>query len=237
MAKFYMLLKLNTILFLTLFSHSVSKRKDKMKKFLNAKLPNLTRTRDSQKKFSEKIALDCAGINPKEDLKEESTKDKEVKKVEPKDSGDEVESKIDEYKRSKVNVKCIWANSYIVYSLEKLQRKKDGDYEKKVNAGKVIFNFCQNINTKKELQSSFLWQKNNNSFIAIAGSIDGSSYSKNIWSEFKEKDDKKGIWISLAEGAKCKNGKNHTTFLKIICDDDVNNKDFPDFPKEISFKR
>ena len=124
------------ILFFTLlllFSLSISKRKEKMKKFPKAKLPNFlnlhsfltqneTRANDPEEEFSEEDALDGAVYSPEVDIKEES-EDSEDEEAEP---------KIDEKEKSKVNVKCIWANSYNVYSLEKLQKKKDGDYEKSV---------------------------------------------------------------------------------------------------------
>lgn len=202
-----------TILFfatlIIFLSHSISKKMDKMKNLIKTKLPN--------------------SLKLHQFLEENETKGNDTEKEDPpKDKGEEQEEEPtielpDD--KSKVNVKCTWVNNYNVYSLEKIQKKKNGDYEKNVDSGKIIFNFCQNTNTKNDLKSSFLWVKNN-SYIEIAGSIDGSSNSKNIWSELKDEKDTKGILISLAQGAQCKEDKNHTTFLKIICDDDVNKEEF-----------
>ena len=202
-----------TILFfatlIIFLSHSISKKMDKMKNLIKTKLPNSLKLHQFLEE-NETKGNDTEKEDPPKDKEEEQEEEPTIELPDDK---------------SKVNVKCTWVNNYNVYSLEKIQKKKNGDYEKNVDSGKIIFNFCQNTNTKNDLKSSVLWVKNN-SYIEIAGSIDGSSNSKNIWSELKDEKDTKGILISLAQGAQCKEDKNHTTFLKIICDDDVNKEEF-----------
>lgn len=120
---------------------------------------------------------------------------------------------------SKVNIKCLWANKYNVYSLQKIQ-DKNYDYEKSISDNEtVIFNFCQNTNTKKELESTVLWKKNNE-YIKIAGSIDGKS-EINKWNEINDDTGDKGLFITLAEGEECKGGVNHQTYIRIVCDDNM----------------
>lgn len=201
-------------------SQSISKNIDKAKKFLksNFYFQKFNTFLEENEADTEKGLSEGQGNKTQNDTNPEEDKQAE--------ESEEEEPDIDESESSKVNVKCVWANSYNVYSLEKLQKKKNGDYQKNVTDGDIVFNFCQNTNTKTDLKSSFLWKKKD-SYIKIAGSIEGSSSSKNIWSEFKDEiNDQKGILISLADGDECKSGKNHTTYLKIICDDDVKKEDF-----------
>ena len=130
-----------------------------------------------------------------------------------------------------VNIKCLWVNKYNVYSLQKLQNEEK-DYEQTLeNNDKIIFNFCQNTNTKinnKESQSTFLWEKNE-TLIKISGSIEGNSNDKNKWSE-QEDENGNYIMISFAKGESCSATENHKTYLKIYC-----NSDEEDFLKNIKF--
>ena len=130
---------------------------------------------------------------------------------------------------SLVNIKCLWVNKYNVYSLQKLQNTEK-DYTNDVSKGKVIFNFCQNTNTKinnEDSQSTFLWEKNN-SLIRISGSIDGDSETNNKWSE-QEDEDGNFIKITFTQGEKCSNSSHHKTIVKIYCNEEK------DFFKNIAF--
>ena len=164
-------------------------------------------------------------LNEEEKVEEEEYINEEEDNKEEKEEEKEKDYNNDSSDKSKVNVKCLWVNKYNVYTLQKLQKKEKGDYEIKINDNdKVIFNFCQNTNTKSELESTVLWYKNK-SYVEIAGSIDGKK-SRNQWNEIHDESDDNGLFITLAEGDKCIKDINHQTYLRIVCDEDVEGDDF-----------
>ena len=142
-------------------------------------------------------------------------------------SGEEEEIVPDKSKdNSKVNIKCLWVNKYNVYTLQKLQDKSN-DYKKELkdSEGEVIFNFCQNTNSKDELESTVLWKKDEN-YTKIAGSIEGKD-DKNEWAELNDGTEDEGLFIKLSPGEICPTtNEPHQTFLKIICDEDFEKRDF-----------
>jgi hypothetical protein len=163
-------------------------------------------------------------------LEEEPSSDKNstTENKEP-SSKEEQEPKETDDDPSLVNIKCLYVNKYNVYSLQKLQNKEN-DYVNDVNKGKIIFNFCQNTNTKindTDSQSTVLWEKND-SLIRISGSINGDSDNKNKWSE-QEDETGNYLMISFAKGEKCSNTSYHKTFIKLYCSDEK------DFFKDIKF--
>ena len=165
----------------------------------------------------------------KEGEEEQDEKDKESEKEE--DEKEEEEEKKDdkkeeEPKKDVINVKCLWVHKYDVYSLQELQNK-DNDYEKEIPNGKVIFNFCQN--TKIDPQSTVVWYNNQTSkFISVAGSVEGDGDNKNDWNTLNGEE---GLYIELShpKEKECRDGKYyHKTTLEIVCDPDIEDKDFLD---------
>ena len=152
---------------------------------------------------------------------------------------------IDENKdRTHVNIKCLFVAKYNVYTLQKLT--KNDQYELNVNTtnskGKLRFNICKDL---KDLKSTMVYRKNKTETekeptlltvlneenedekeIQIAGSIDGDSNSKNEWKEIDEDDGTKGVKIRLSEGEKCKGSARHVTYLRIICDEKIEDDEF-----------
>lgn len=144
------------------------------------------------------------------------------------DSSGDSSSKKEESQKL-INIKCLWANKYNVYSLQELQNKEK-DYEKDFDSGKIIFNLCQNTITKvdeEESDSTVLWD-NGNETIKIAGSINGDGENKNVWSELGNDDNQSGLVIRLVEGDICEGNEKHQTTLKIYCDPEVDEDNFLD---------
>lgn len=163
---------------------------------------------------------------PQEDETEEPPEDEPEKEPEKNstDTDSEDESKM-------INVKCLWANKYDMYSLQSLQNKEK-DYEVVFDSGKIIFNFCQNTITKvngKSSGSTFLWENKGN-LIKLTGSIDGEGDLKNKWGELIEENNT-GLMIRFVQGDTCEfseNDEKHETNLKVICDPEVNDEEFLD---------
>ena len=197
------------ILIFTLFSHSFSEKQENH----NSEIQKLHQ-------FLEEPETESENTNEEEEEEDYNENEEEEegdnhKKEEEKENNKDYDNGSND--SSFVNVKCLWVNKYNVYSLQKLQLKDD-DYKKGINNNElVIFNFCQNTNTKSELESTALWQKNNK-YIKIAGSIDGKT-DINRWDEIHDDTGDKGLFITLAKGEECQAGINHQTFLRIVCDE------------------
>lgn len=126
-----------------------------------------------------------------------------------------------------INVKCLWAHKYDMYSLQTLQNKEK-DYEVAYGEGKVIFNLCQNTITKynnSASESTALYEDTPGHLVKISGSIEGEGEIKNVWNELIE-DDETGVIIHLVDGEECVEGQRHLTDLKIYCDPEVLEDDF-----------
>jgi hypothetical protein len=121
-----------------------------------------------------------------------------------------------------INFKCFYANkNYNSYSLQPLE--KNVDYQKEISVteadgksttGTLHFNFCKNIQLTDN--STFAIQEKDGSIKRLAGTFFPEG-DKNEWTELED-----GIQIELAEeGDKCKDNKNYSLKLHIICDSDV----------------
>lgn len=240
-------MKLNYLYLLSLavlFSLISSIRKyenSNLKKFLsNLGLPDVPRVNlflDEQDPSLDNDTYPSNDTNPEnetepDDGSDEVTPEEESDEQpsEEEDAGDK-EDEEEKEKKTYVNIKCLWVDKYDVYTLQKLQKKKE-DYEKEFENGKVIFNFCQDTVTHSELESTVLWErnytyKNDIDLIKASGSIDGEKKNKNEWDKLND-DEEPGLIIKLAHGEKCKDEKYHQTYLKIYCDADIDDKDFLD---------
>ena len=215
------------ILIFTLFSHSFSEKQENH----NSEIQKLHQ-------FLEEPETESENTNEEEEEEEEDFNENEEeeegdnhKKEEEKENNKDYDNGSND--SSFVNVKCLWVNKYNVYSLQKLQLKDD-DYKKGINNNElVIFNFCQNTNTKSELESTALWQKNNK-YIKIAGSIDGKT-DINRWDEIHDDTGDKGLFITLAKGEECQAGINHQTFLRIVCDENNEKQNILDDAELLKF--
>ena len=119
-----------------------------------------------------------------------------------------------------INIKCLYSKGYNIYSLQPLQKKEDYVYENGYNGNPIIFNFCKN--TKAVNNATFVEDLGNGKYVRLAGSIDGEGNNKNTWNE-----DDDGVTITFIEGDKCnEDGDKHIVKLSIICDSDVEGKDF-----------
>lgn len=212
---------LELILLTFLISLSVQKYENSnLKKFLsNIGLPDIKETNkflDEQESLSnETIPTNSTDDEPSGD--EDPSGDEEGK-----DSQEESKNK------TYVNIRCLWADKYNVYSLQFLQ-DEEKDYEYSFKYGKVIFNFCQNTN--KDKQHTVIWDKNTTNgskIINIAGSIDGDGNSKNEWMEINDDDGQTGLKIKLSRGEiyNKETKKYHQTYFKIYCDPDAKDSQF-----------
>lgn len=205
---------LELILLIFLISLSVQKyHNSNLKKFLaNLGLPDI---KESNQFLDEQIYLS------NETIPSNSTDDE--------DSSSDEESKEESKDKTYINIRCLWADKYNVYSLQFLQKEKD-DYEKQFKYGKITFNFCQNTNRDKN--HTVIWDKNTTNkseIINIAGSIDGEGdKSKNEWMELNDDDGKTGLKIKLSRGEICnkETEKYHQTYFKIYCDADISDSEF-----------
>ena len=137
--------------------------------------------------------------------------------------------KIDNGKRTYINIKCLYVSKYNVYTLQKLT--KENGYTHDVKSGKLNFNFCKDLsglNSTMILEKNTANQNDNDNKVKFAGSIEGNENSKNEWTELNEKDGTKGVQIRLSEGDVCEFDKSqkHQTFFYIYCDDTIEDKDF-----------
>ena len=119
-----------------------------------------------------------------------------------------------------INIKCLYSQDYNMYSLQVLQNK-DEDYKASGSGKNVLFNFCQNT---KKLDNSTFVQVDGDKVIRLAGSIDGEEDKKNVWTQIGEKDDPKGLQITLVPGDKCGTG-HHQTTIEIGCNDEADKYD------------
>ena len=119
-----------------------------------------------------------------------------------------------------INIKCLYSQDYNMYSLQVLQNK-DEDYKASGSGKNVLFNFCQNT---KKLDNSTFVQVDGDKVIRLAGSIDGEGDKKNVWTQIGEKDDPKGLQITLVPGDKCGTG-HHQTTIEIGCNDEADKYD------------
>ena len=172
---------------------------------------------ENDKKDSEEVPTEYNETEneEEEDYYEEESEDESKEE-------DEIPINNNSNDNSNINIKCLWVNKYNVYSLQKIQKKK-GEYKKEINNGEVIFNFCENTVTDKN--STVIWSYNE-TYIKIAGSIDGTSKNKNKWDEINDETDDKGLFITLSKGEKCNDEKNHQTYLRIVCDENVKKDKF-----------
>ena len=118
-----------------------------------------------------------------------------------------------------INIKCLYSKGYNIYSLQPLQKKEDYRIEEGYNGNPIIFNFCKN--TKVVDDATFV-EERNDTYVRLSGSIDGEGKNKNTWNE-----DDDGVTITFIEGDQCnEDGDKHIVKLSIICDSDVEGKDF-----------
>lgn len=210
------------ILFSFLITLSIQRyQNSNLKKFLsNLGLPDI---KESNQFLDEQDFLSNETIPTNSTDDEGSSSDEEPSKDEE-PSSDEEENK----NRTYVNVRCLWAEKYNVYSLQFLQ-DEEKDYEYPFYYGKVIFNFCQNTNRDK--QHTVIWEKNTTNKTEIkniAGSIEGEGSSKNEWMELIEDDGQTGLKIKLSRGEICnaETKKYHQTYFKIYCNANVPDSEF-----------
>lgn len=122
-----------------------------------------------------------------------------------------------------INIKCLYAKNFNMYSLQALQ-KKDGDYEIKDTTDEktVLFNFCQN--TFKQTDSTVV-KIDGDQIIRLAGSIEGEGNDKNVWTQIGDTKNPTGITIDLVHGDKCDENNQHQTQIEVICDSSVETMD------------
>ena len=118
-----------------------------------------------------------------------------------------------------INIKCLYSKGYNIYSLQPLQKKEDYRIEEGYNGNPIIFNFCKN--TKAVNNATFV-EEVNGTYVRLAGSIDGEGNNKNTWNE----NDDGGVIITFNEGDQCNEDSKHVVKLTILCDSDVEGKDF-----------
>ena len=219
---------LELILLTFLISLSVQKYENSnLKKFLsNLGLPDIKETNQF---LDEQDSLSNETIPTNSTDDEESSSDEEPSGDEDPSGDEEGEDSQEESKnKTYINIRCLWADKYNVYSLQFLQ-DDEKDYEYLFYYGKIIFNFCQNTNRDK--QHTVIWEKNTTNKTEIkniSGSIDGDGNSKNEWMELNDDDGKTGLKIKLARGEICneETKKYHQTYFKIYCDPDTPDSQF-----------
>ena len=108
-----------------------------------------------------------------------------------------------------INIKCLYAKNFNMYSLQALQ-KKDGDYEIKDTTDErtVLFNFCQN--TFKQTDSTVV-KIDGDQIIRLAGSIEGEGNDKNVWTQIGDTKNPTGITSDIVLGYKCGYNNQHQT--------------------------
>lgn len=194
--------------------------------------PKLLKEEEPIKNDTEEDDYDYSDISNESEYENE-TEEEDEKKDDQKEEDDTHEEEEttpeeeEEEEKTIINIKCLWVQKYNVYSLQKLQDKKN-DYEKEFKEGKVIFNFCQNTNQYKN--NIVIWEKNTTNetkeIIKAAGSIEGEKNSKNEWDELNDDEENSGLLIKLTRGEKCKGDKYHQTYFKIYCDPDAEDDEF-----------
>lgn len=116
-----------------------------------------------------------------------------------------------------INIKCLFAKDYNIYSLQALQNKET-DHEFPSDKGKILFNFCQNTVTDNTASMVY---KEGETLTKYAGSIDGEGDSKNVWTQMGESKSPEGLSIKLVKGGDCKLGGHHQVDIEIKCDSKV----------------
>ena len=123
-----------------------------------------------------------------------------------------------------INIKCLFSKGYNMYSLQSLQNK-DEDYkiEKGYNNNSVLFNFCRNTHV---VENATFVEQVGNTYVRLAGSIEGERDNVNEWVELDKKEG--GLTISFVEGDYCNETESirHAIKLTIKCDPDVDDENF-----------
>ena len=191
-------------------SYQFLEENDDQESLIDYENPKLLKEEEPIKNDTEEDDYDYSDISNESEYENE-TEEEDEKKDDQKEEDDTHEEEEttpeeeEEEEKTIINIKCLWVQKYNVYSLQKLQDKKN-DYEKEFKEGKVIFNFCQNTNQYKN--NIVIWEKNTTNetkeIIKAAGSIEGEKNSKNKWDELNDDEENSGLLIQLTRGENVK---------------------------------